>query len=112
MTPPRTRPTPDANPDLGAALDARVAQEYAAAALTEEERAEAVTLYVVVAPHVVVCDRAVTGPGGSKAYRNRPYQAGAILPAAADPDDVAHLVRIGHLRAVHVNPRTGEVTTR
>lgn len=123
---PRTRPTPDADGktgsipltdgtpgpelDLGAALDARVAQDYAAAALTEEERAEAVTLYVVIAPHVFIRMRAVKGPSGT-AWRNRPYQAGAILPAEADPDDVARLVKAGMLRAVHIDPTTGEVHT-
>ena len=110
---PRTRPTPDASPDLAAALDARVAQDYAAAGLTEDERAEAVTLYVVIQPRgTMVRTRRVDNFGAGSGTLNEWFETGAILPAGVDADHVAHLVRIGHLRAVDVNPRTGEVTTR
>ena len=108
---PDADPETDPVPDLGAALDARVAHDYATAALTEDERTTPVTLHVVIAPQVFVRMRAVKGPSGT-AWRNRPFLAGEILPADADADHVAHLVRIGHLRAVDVNPRTGKVTTR
>ena len=111
---PRARPTPDAGPelDLAAALDARVADAYTGV-LTEDERAEAdpVTLYVVIAPQVFVRMRPVTGPSG-KAYRNRPFTAGAILPADVDAEQLPHMVTTGLVRPVTVDPRTGEVTTR
>lgn len=103
--------TPDTD-DAADVLAARLAGDYAGS-LTDAERTAApptVVLYVVVSNRPVM----VTAGGGAHATGlvgvKELHRRGAILPEGVAQAELDQLVRRGLVRAVSVNPTTGEVT--